>query len=198
MSRPLRVIKQNVTYHCYSRCIENRCLLANTITKEIILYSIRKALRRYRFQLSYIEFVGNHVHIIIKTLNGGAAISEIMQYVKARITRIYNIRYERTGTLWNERYKSEIIEDYPVPGKRLLNLMVYLSYNPVRKGIYSDPRKNPYSSIHIYLEGDSKTKIPISKHEYYTSLGSDSIERKKAFLKYEQMYLQSRASSVSL
>jgi hypothetical protein len=60
MSRPLRVIKQNVTYHCYSRCIEKRDLLKPDLSKEIILYSIRKALKVYHFNLSYIEFVGKY------------------------------------------------------------------------------------------------------------------------------------------
>jgi putative transposase len=190
MSRPLRVIKQNVTYHCYSRCIENRRMLKNDLTKEIVIHSIKKALGKYRFNLSYIEFVDNHVHIIIKTLNGGAAIPEIMQYIKARITRIYNQKHKRIGTLWNERYKSEIIEDYSYPEKMFIRLIIDLSYNPVRKGLFENPRENPYSSLQIYLDDTNKKGIPLMLHEYYICLGSNSCERKKTFEVFEQAYLQ--------
>lgn len=190
MSRPLRVIKQNVTYHCYSRGIENRSVFKSDVTKEIVLHSIRKALRKYKFNLSYIEFVDNHVHVIIKTLHGGAAIPEIMQYIKAMITRIYNQKHNRIGTLWNERYKSQIIEDYNIPEERFLNLIIYLSYNPVRRGLFENPRENPYSSIHMYLDGINMKGIPLTLHEYFICLGSSGKERKQLFHAYEQAYLK--------
>jgi REP element-mobilizing transposase RayT len=191
MSRPLRVIKQNVTYHCYSRCIEKRKLIKSDLTKEIILNTIRKALVRYKFNLSYIEFVDNHVHIIIKTLSGGATISEIMQYIKSRITKIYNKIHSRTGTLWNERFKSEIIEDHSNPQDNFIRLIIYLSYNSVRRNMYDNPLHNPYSSLHVYKNQQNDKRIPIHLHEYFTSIGETDIERTEVINSYEKLYLLS-------
>jgi putative transposase len=159
------------------------------LSKEIILYSIRKALKVYHFNLSYIEFVGNHVHIIIKTLHGGAPISRIMQYIKARITRLYNDANDRTGTLWNERYKSEIIEDYYNPVVHFIKLIIKLSYNPVRRGLYQDPMANPYSSLHIYLNQHNKKRIPLKIHEYFCALGKCKWDRINSFRYYEELYI---------
>lgn len=188
MARQLRVIKQNVTYHCYSRCIENREILKSDFVKEIILQSIKKALLIYNFELSYIEFADNHIHIIIKTLNNEASISRIMQYIKARITELYNKSENRTGTFWNERFKSEIIEDSYHPQEKFISLIWYLSYHAVRKGRLLDPRNNPYCSINIYLENINLRNIPICIHEYFMTLGNNHSERKALFEKYEPSY----------
>jgi putative transposase len=188
MSRPRRIIKQNVTYHCYSRCIENRKLLKPDFVKEIVLQSVNKAIQYYCFDLSYIEFVDNHIHIIIKTINNEATISRIMQYIKARITEKYNKENGRTGTFWNERFKSEIIENSNNPQERFIRLIWYLSYHTVRKEPFSNPRDNPYSSINIYLGYSNQTKIPIHIHEYYSMLGNSDSERTANFKKYETSY----------
>lgn len=188
MSRPLRIIRQNVTYHCYSRCIEKRDLLKPDLSKEIILHSIRKALKLYTFNLSYIEFVDNHVHIIIKTIYGGESISRIMQYIKARITRMYNFKHDRTGTLWNERFKSEILEDHSNPQEHFIRLIIDLSYNPVRKGIYRKPLDNPYTSMHVYRNQQNKKRIPIILHEYFLKLGDSMPERRYALKCYNNFY----------
>lgn len=189
MPRPLRVIKQNVTYHCYSRCLEKRELLYPDFVKEIALQAVRKARRRYHFNLSYIEFVDDHVHILIKTVSRGATISRIMQFIKARITEYYNRIQGRIGPFWNERFKSEIIEDYENPQQKFIKLIWYLSYNPVRKGIFDNPRDNRYSGINTYLQKKNKINIPIVKHEYYQNLGSSDHERLSEFLKIEADFI---------
>jgi REP element-mobilizing transposase RayT len=191
VSRPLRVIRQNVTYHCYSRCIEKRNILTSDFVKNIALSAVRKAKKKYKFDLSYIEFVEDHVHIVIKTLSGEANISRIMQYIKARITERCNLALGRIGPLWNERFKSEIIEDYENPAEKFVKLIWYLAYNPVRRGLYADPRKNKYSGIHKYLgsENEKRRMLPINLHEYFINLGLTANTRIMSFLKYEKEYV---------
>jgi REP element-mobilizing transposase RayT len=166
--------------------------------KEIILHQMRRSLKRYHFRISYIEFVDNHFHIIVKTLIGGAAISEIMQYLKAHSAKVYNRTHGRIGPLWNERYKSEIIEDFPYPERVLMNLMVSLAYNPVRKGLFDNPDENPYSSIHIYSAGRNPRNIPILPHEYFLQLGPNQGAREKAFSEFRLNYLLSIKAPASL
>jgi REP element-mobilizing transposase RayT len=194
MSRPLRVIKQNVTYHCHSRCLEKRDLLYPDSVKDIALRAVRRAKRHYNFNLSYIEFVGNHIHIVIKTVSRGATISRIIQYIKARISEYYNQMLGRTGPFWNERFKSEIIEDYKNPQQNFLKLIWYLSYNPIRKGVFYNPRENIYSGIQTYLSSKRGVPIPIQKHEYFMSLGTSFFTRNAEFLKFEEDYLRIIAS----
>jgi putative transposase len=192
MARQLRIIKQNVTYHCYSRCIENRDLFESVSTKEIVLKSITKGLQYYNFKVVYIEFAKNHIHILIKTLPNEASISKIMQYIKARITEYFNRSIGRTGTFWNERFKSEIVEDSKNPQEKFLHLIWYLAYHSVRSGEFIDPRENRYSAINVYLRQKSRITVPIYTHDYFSILNENESKRLKIFKSYEYPYLHQR------
>lgn len=189
MARPCREILQNVTYHCFSRCHNNRDLLRPEYVKKIVLQTVKKALVNYQFKLSYLEFANTRIHVVIKTMEGGATISRIMQYIKARIAEIYNRINNCTGSFWNERYKSEIIEKSSSPVDAFLRLIWYLSYQPVINGEMKNPRENPFSSIHAYLNRIKTGKIPLTCHEYYYMLGNSFEERKSKFEKYEREVL---------
>jgi putative transposase len=138
-------------------------------------------------KLSYLEFVDNHIHLIVKTREGGATISRIMQYIKSRIAEVFNRLNSCTGSFWNERYKSEIIENSRYPIETFCRLIWYLSYHSVRRGEDIDPRKNPYSSIHGYLNKNYNSEIPLSRHEYFNFLGESFDEQVRSFKKYEEV-----------
>jgi putative transposase len=188
MSRPFRVCRSNVTYHCYSRCIERRDLLSPDYVKNLAISVINKAHEKYDYQLIQVEFVENHFHLVIKTIEKGATISRIMQYIKARITEKYNRLNNRTGTFWNERFKSKIIEEAEDPVTYFMYLMWYIAYNPVRKGIIRDPRDSMFGTIRAYLEEDYISKVPITFHDYFINLGKNFAERVRQFLEFENIY----------
>jgi REP element-mobilizing transposase RayT len=190
MPRPLRKCYQNVTYHCCSRCIERRDLLSSEYIKNVAVTVINAAHEKYDFKLVQIEFVENHLHILIKTTKTGETISRIMQYIKARIAEHFNRAYSRIGPFWNERFKSKIIEEADDPQSYFLYLMWYIAYNPVRKRVIGDPRESKYGTIRSYLEADFIPKVTITFHEYFINLGDNFTQRVNAFLKYEIVYLQ--------
>lgn len=188
MSNPVRLCLQNVTYHCYSRCIEKRNMLSPEHVKQLAAESINMALERYDFQLVHMEFVENHFHLLIRTTENGQTISRIMQYIKARITEKYNRSHDRTGTLWNERFDCTIVEQKDDPGNYFLRLLWYIAYNPVRKKVVSDPRESAFGTIRVYLEKDFKARVRVTRHEYFISLGTTFEERVKYLLEYETLY----------
>jgi putative transposase len=188
MARSIRICRPNATYHCYSRCIEKRNMLSSCYVQDIAVIVVKKALSIYDFKLIQLEFVGNHFHILIQTTANGQTISRILQYIKARITERYNKLTNRTGTMWNERFKSKIIEEAEDPIHYFLYLMWYIAYNPVRKGIIKNPRESKLGTIRVYLEYDYKAKVPITLHDYFLNLGANFKERVRCFLQYEDLY----------
>jgi putative transposase len=69
--------------------------------------------------------------------NGGAGISgSFLKEVKLRITFYMNKRLGRTGTLWEGRYKSVLVEDCE---QALLTISAYIDLNPIRAGIVAKP-----------------------------------------------------------
>lgn len=190
MSRPLRIIIQGVTYHCFSRCHGKRDLMKSRFANQYFIDSIRMCQEKYVFELIAAETVGNHIHLVIRTQENEETISGIMQYIKARIAEKYNRALGETGAFWNERFGSTIIEDSDNPEEYLLWLLWYIGYNPVRKGLSCDPRKNPIGFINCYLVENFKLEIKITHHQYFLNSGPTFKDCIKKLLLYEEAYLK--------
>jgi len=188
MSKPLREIIQGVTYHCYTRCHGKRNLFNSSYVRKYLIEAIIMCQEKYMFELIAAEPVGNHIHLIIKTVENCETISSIMQYIKARIAEKYNRSTGETGAFWNERFGSTIIEKSDDPEKYLLWLLWYIGYNPVRKGLSGDPRDNYIGFIKCYLEKNHKPLVKITLHQFFLNLGNTFEECVKNFLWYEEAY----------
>jgi REP element-mobilizing transposase RayT len=79
-------------------------------------------------------------------------LSEFMKTVLQRFTRWFNRTHNRTGTLWEERYKSVIVES----GIAARTMAAYIDLNPVRAGMVSDPAEYRWSSYGEAVGGGPK------------------------------------------
>jgi putative transposase len=190
MPRPLRNIAQGLTHHVYSRCHDKRNLLLGRYGKIYFTESIKECQGKYEFDLVAAEIVANHIHLVIKTNEDRETISRIMQYIKARIAEKYNRAMNRTGSFWNERFGSSVIEEAEKPQEYLLWLLWYIGYNPVRKGLSRNPRMNEIGFINCYLDGNHTAPVKITLHYYFLRLGDTFEDCVKRFLFYEEAYLK--------
>jgi putative transposase len=107
----------------------------------------------------------NHVHILLTPrLKESCAL--LMHGIGQRYAAYFNRRYARTGTLWEGRFKSCLVDsaDYALACYR------YIEMNPVRAGIVSLPDQYPWSSVH----GNCGTRNDpiLAPHAEYEALGS--------------------------
>ena len=79
-------------------------------------------------------------------------LSQFMKTVLQRMTRWYNLCNQRSGTLWEERYKSVIVES----GIAARTMAAYIDLNPVRAGMVNDPAEYRWSSYGEAVGGGSK------------------------------------------
>ncbi len=79
-------------------------------------------------------------------------LSEFMKTLLQRFTRWFNRAHNRSGTLWEERYKSVIVES----GITARTMSAYIDLNPVRAGMVSDPVGYRWSSYGEAVGGGSK------------------------------------------
>lgn len=89
--------------------------------------------------------MGNHVHLIIN--EGMDSISRIMKGLQVSYAYYYNKKYLRVGHLFQDRFKSEVIED----DGYLLSAIRYIHQNPVKAGIVNHQSEYPWSSYNYYL-----------------------------------------------
>ncbi len=190
MARSLRNFAQGKTHHCYTRCHGKKNLLQGRYGRKYFIEAIRMCQEVYEFGLVAAEIVANHIHLIIKTEDDGESVSRIMQYIKARIAEQYNRAMGTTGPFWNERFGSTVIEEAENPEEYLLWLLWYIGYNPVRKGLSRDPRRNEIGFINSYLSSDHQSPVRITLHQFFHNLGSTFEECVRKFLTYEEAYLK--------
>ena len=188
MSKPLRKILPEVTYHCFSRCQGLNELLFDNFAKTCFIDAIKMCQLKYKFELNAAEIVGNHFHLVIRTLKDEETISRIMQYIKARTAEKYNRATGRVGPFWNERFGSTIIEESANPEEYQYWLFWYIGYNPVKKGESRDPRENYIGFINCYLKEGFELPIKITIHHYFYRLGNNFSECARRFLLYEDAY----------
>ncbi|MEO8617151.1 MAG: transposase [Luteolibacter sp.] len=79
-------------------------------------------------------------------------LSEFMKTLLQRFTRWFNRTHQRSGTLWEERYKSVIVES----GDAARTMAAYIDLNPVRAGMVEDPAEYRWSSYGEAVGGGNK------------------------------------------
>jgi putative transposase len=79
-------------------------------------------------------------------------LGEFMKTLLQRFTRWFNTRHERTGTLWEDRFKSVIVED----GIAARTMAAYIDLNPVRAGMVADPADYRWSGYGEAIGGGGK------------------------------------------
>ena len=190
MPRQLRTIQQEVTYHCYSRCHDKKDLLHSKVSQQFFIAAIQMAQEMYNFELSAVETVDNHFHLVIRTLEDAETISRIMQYIKARTAEMYNKFMDRSGAFWNGRFGCKIIEESSDPEEYWAWLSWYVAYNAVRKKLCIDPRESNMKFINCYLIEGYKLPVKITLHPFFYKLGNTFDECAGRFLLYEEAYLK--------
>jgi putative transposase len=116
----------------------------------------------------------NHVHLLA-TPEHAESIPRVMQTLGRLYVRRINMAYKRTGSLWEGRYRANVVEDESY----LLRLMRYIEMNPVRARITQSPRSYPWSSHAANAYG--KDDALVTAHEIYRALGRTVATRTEAY-----------------
>ncbi|MFT6791400.1 MAG: putative transposase [Cellvibrionaceae bacterium] len=120
----------------------------------------------------------NHIHLLATPLavNG---ISRMMQYLGRYYVRYFNQTYRRSGTLWEGRFKSCLVQD----SEYFLYCQRYIELNPVRADMVKDPADYIWSSCRANALGiTTKSHSP---HATYLALGDNPRERQA---NYRQLF----------
>lgn len=116
----------------------------------------------------------NHVHLLV-TPETEISLSKTMQSIGRRYVQYFNHAYGRTGTLWEGRYKSTLIDSE----RYLLTCMRYIVLNPVRATMVEHPGDYPWSSYRTNAQGTPDALI--APHILYRSFGLTDEERQSTY-----------------
>jgi REP element-mobilizing transposase RayT len=188
MTDPIRRCGPDLTYHVFSRCIDKSNLMKPDKMKDLMIKVMNMALEKYKFEfLSYV-IMHNHFHFFIRTVEDGATISRIMQFIKAQYARRYNKLMGRSGPFWNERFGDAIIEESKDPQTVFNYMNCYIINNPVRAAYVADARSYKYGCANFYLDENYKPPVKLTFNKYFLNLGLTFKERVRKFLDIEEQF----------
>jgi len=134
--------------------------------QDLIAYAgwLKEYSREFDVQVHAWVFMTNHVHLLV-TPQADAGVSNMMQAIGRIYVRYFNREYRRSGTLWEGRYKSCLVqsEEY------LLQCYRYIELNPVRANMVADPADYYWSSYSCNGLGVKSNLV--TPHAEYLSLG---------------------------
>ncbi len=116
----------------------------------------------------------NHVHLLVTPQDAEGA-SQLMKRLGQRYVQYFNRVYQRTGTLWEGRFRSCVVgeKDY------FLGCQRYIELNPVRAAMVAHPGEYRWSSYGANAQGDASALI--RPHPVYAGLGLTDEERRAAY-----------------
>ena len=144
MPRTAREISESNIYHVILRGINQQNIFEDDEDKKKFLFILRETKELCGYELYAFALMNNHVHLLIKT--GNAPLEEIFKRIGGKYVYWYNLKYQRSGHLFQDRFKSEPVED----DEYLLTVICYIHYNPLRAGL-CDSLNYKYSSYADYL-----------------------------------------------
>jgi putative transposase len=133
----------------------------------------RSMSKRYGVSVHAYCLMTNHIHFLV-TPHQEASVSNTMKMVGSRYAQYFNQKYKRTGTLWEGRHRSSLVQSE----RYLLCCYRYIELNPVRAGMVNRPEEYRWSSYGANAWGDKCWLFP---HHEYMRLGSNAKERQAAY-----------------
>ena len=179
MARPLRMDYPDTFYHVLSRGNEKQDIFFDGKDYLRFLETLEKMVERFNLEIHAYVLMKNHYHLLIRTRE--ANLSRAIQWLGVSYSVWFNRRHERSGHLFQGRFKSFLIEN-----ERYFTAMcLYIHGNPLRAGIVKKLWDYPWSSYRAYV--DSKYKVSWLTMGLVLGLHGGS---RREFFKAEEMFLK--------
>ena len=146
MSRTARQPSSTGIYHVILRGINRQRIFEDEEDYERFLFLLDHYKAICGYEIYAYCLMPNHIHILIR--EGKESLSTVFRRLGTSFVYWYNLKYERSGHLYQDRYKSEAVED----DAYFLTALRYIHRNPVKAGLCNDPGEYPYSSFPHYFD----------------------------------------------
>jgi putative transposase len=174
MARLPRLTLPGLPHHVIQRGNNRQPIFADRADYQMMLDLLDENARKFGVAIHAYVLMDNHFHLLA-TPQTAEGLPQMMQAVGRRYVRYFNDRHKRSGTLWEGRYKSTLIQTE----RYLLACMVYIDLNPVRAGMVAQARDYPWSS-HCHYIGLAQDRL-LTPHPLVWALGNTPFAREAAY-----------------
>ncbi|SEK72672.1 putative transposase [Atopomonas hussainii] len=142
MPRMGRIVLPNYPHHVVQRGHNRQVVFAAPEDFQRYLDDLRELKEVFAVKVYAYCLMTNHVHLLLAPDDSAAGLGQLMKALAARATRYRNRLKGRSGTLWESRYKSSIVQT----DAYLLACARYIELNPVRARMVAEPADYLWSS----------------------------------------------------
>ena len=147
MPRQARKKSESGIYHVMLRGINQQQIFEDSEDYYKFLDILTECKAISEFKLIAYCLMGNHIHLLIK--EGPETLEQIFKRICGRFVYWYNIKYQRAGHLFQDRFKSEPVDSE----KYFFTVLRYIHQNPVKAGVCKRVENYVYSSYLEYISG---------------------------------------------
>lgn len=174
MARLARLTIPGQPHHVIQRGNNRQPIFAGDEDRRLLLQLLETNARALGVAVHGYVLMDNHFHLLA-TPKDGTGLGRLMQAIGRRYVREFNDRQQRTGTLWEGRYRSTLVQ----AERYLLACMVYMDLNPVRDGLVAAAADYPWSS-HRHYVGAAPDRV-VTPHPLFWGLGNTPFAREQAY-----------------
>jgi putative transposase len=174
MARQPRLIVPDIALHIVQRGVDRQDCFSDETDRLVYLSLLRELCTQTHCAVHAYCLMTNHVHLLLTpTTPDGPSV--LMRKVGQRYVPYFNRRTERTGTLWEGRFKSCLVES----ARYVLGCHRYIECNPVRAGMVADVALYRWSSYaaNVGLANDEL----VTPHVERLALGLDAVASRAAY-----------------
>lgn len=164
MPRARRMCQPGVLQHVLQKGNNRQTVFLDTEDYQQFLRILRETAQQFDVKIHAYVLLPGHFHIML-TPNTAYGLSLSMQALGRRYVSYFNHKYERTGTLWEGRFKSTMVQAQ----RHLLNCCQWLDAHPVRYGLADSVEEYRWSSYHSLGLGEDD--VLLTPHPVYQALG---------------------------
>jgi putative transposase len=174
MARLPRLTVPGYPHHIIQRGNNRQAIFVSAADYQMLLSLLDENAQKFGVALHAYVLMDNHFHLLATPATADG-LPQMMQAVGRRYVRYFNDRQGRTGTLWEGRYRSTLIDT----DRYLLACMAYIDLNPVRAGLVREAAAYPWSS-HAHYAGLRPDRL-ITPHALFWALGNTPFSREAAY-----------------
>jgi putative transposase len=174
MARLPRLVIPGQPHHIIQRGNNRQQVFHDTDDHSVFLNWLREAAKSFKVAIHAYVLMPTHVHLLASPADA-TGMSRMMQWVGRQYVPYFNKKYQRTGTLWEGRYRATVIDSEHY----FLTCSRYIELNPVRAGLASAAGDYPWSSYAHHV--GQKHDPLITDHSLYWRLGNTPFDRELAY-----------------
>lgn len=145
MPRQARKRSETGIYHVMLRGINRQTIFHDDEDCLKFIDVMKNIKSKCTFELYAYCLMGNHVHLLLHEKD--ESVSTIIKRICSSFVYWYNLKYDRFGHLFQERFRSETVEDE----RYLFTVFRYIHQNPIKAGLVSRPEDYRWSSYNDYF-----------------------------------------------